>query len=322
LNKITQDDRKKELSSMDETKLRKFCNKLGVDPFVKEIMVERISKQENQMGCYARPGVKEVEVAAKDDKKGDMIDELLASEAQRKKERELKSKQEEVVLKKRKELKAMSAEDLKKRLAKKGLEATGSRDEMRETLFIAAVQEDKTTARKSELQAKSAQELKDLLSLNGLETGGKDQMIKTMLAHEAKCREELKVFESKIDLAAGDKAKQLESKSNATLKELCAAKDLPVKGEKNERIERIIEEAKKEGEFDRIVSTSNRNKRKDELMSLDKPSVLKLCEKTGVDPFVKDIMVERIMSQESEAGAAIAADDEPPAAKKARSSRK
>jgi len=251
-----------------------------------------------------------------------MIDELLASEATRKKERALQSQKEEALASKRKELKALSVEDLKKRLVKKGLEATGKRDEMVDTLFIAAVQEDAVTARKLELQAKSTQDLKDLVLLNGLEAGPKEQMVKAMLAHEGKCREELRAFEQKVSLVAAEKAKALESKSNAALKELCASKDLPVKGEKNERIERIIEEQKKEGEFDKLVSVSNRNKREQELMSMDKPAVLKICENAGVDPSVKDVMVERIMSHESEAGAAIAAGDDEPAAKKARVSKK
>jgi len=62
-----------------------------------------------------------------------------------------------------------------------------------------------------------------------------------------------------------------------------------------------------------------RSKRKVELMSMDKPAVVKLCETAGVDPVVKDIMVERIMSQESECGAAIVMTDVEPAAKRTRS---
>jgi len=322
LTKISQNDRRKELTAMDNTKLRKFCNKVGVDPFVKEVMVERICKEETMKGLFARPAIKQADEAPKEEKKVDMIDELLANEAQRKKERDLKSKQEEAVAQKRKELKSMSVEELKKRLVKKGLEATGKRDDMVEALFIAGVQEDAVAARKSELLSKSTSDLKDLLLLNGLETGAKDQMVKTMLAHEAKCREELKAFEAKIDQVAADKAKELEGKSNSQLKDMCANKGLEKKGEKNERVERLIEESKKEGAFDKIVSMNNRNKREAELMSMDKPSVLKMCEKKGVDPFVKDIMVERIMSHENEAGAAIAAADDEPAAKRARASKK
>jgi hypothetical protein len=324
LGKIAEGARKEELSSMDIAKLRALCKKQGVDPLVKEIMVERISKQENAAGHYARPTVKEPEKEKTGrEEKTDMVEALLESEATRKKEKDQRSKQEGVLMSKRKELKAMSVDDLKKRLTKKGLETTGKRDDMIETLFIALVQEDAAAARKAELQAKSGEELKQLVLLQGLETGGKEQMVKTMLAFEAKCREDLKAFESKVDELAAKKEPELAAKSISQLKELCASKGLPVKGEKEERIKNLIDEAKKEREFDRLVSANVRTKRKEELMSIDKAALLKQCETTGVDPFVKDIMVERIMSAESEAGEAIAATDaEQPAAKRARPSKK
>jgi len=321
LNEIAHAERKEELQSMDCSKLQKFCNKLSVDPFVKEIMVERISKQENATGCYSRPAIKEEEKATSEAKL-DMVDALLANEAQRKKETDARAQQEEALLRKRKEIKALSVEDLKKKLVKKGLEATGKREDMVEALFIAGVQEDAAAARKAELQSKPTQDLKDLLARNGLEAGSKDQMVKTMLAHEAKSREELKAFEMKVGEEVAKKQKQLESVSNAALKELCESKGLPVKGDKEERIERILEEATKEREFDKVVSLNIRSKRQAELMALDKTVVLKLCEEGSIDPFVKDVMVERIMAQESENGDAIVATDMEPASKKARVSKK
>merc|ERR1719408_923658 len=130
-------------------------------------------------------------------------------------------------------------------------------------------------------------------------------MIKALLAHEAKCRENLKAFESKIGEAVSE------------------AKGLPVGGGKDDRIERLVEEAKKDGDLDKIVSVNLRNKRKEELMSMEKPTIVQLCEKTGVDATVKDVMVERILAQESEGGAVIAMSNaEAPPAKKARVSKK
>merc|ERR1711966_305578 len=146
----------------------KFCNKLGVDPFVKEVMVERISKEENQKGCYARPVIKQMTEEAPKEKKGDMIDELLANEAERKKEKFSRDQQEEALAKKRKELKALPVDELKKRLSKKGLESTGKRDDMVDAHFFAGVQENAIAERKTELHTKSQQDLKELLSLNGL----------------------------------------------------------------------------------------------------------------------------------------------------------
>lgn len=322
LAKIAEDERKQELAAMDTAKLEKLCGKMRLDPYVKEIMVERISKKENDFGCYSRPKPVQDDEAPVEDKKGDMVEALLASEAQRKKEKNLRNQQEEALAQKRKELKSLSVEDLKKRLAKKKLEANGKKEEMVETLFLAVVQEDAANARKDELKSKSLQELKELLSRHGLELGSKEQMVTTLLSHEAKCREELKAFDGKVNEAADQMMKELEGKTNAALKEMCAAKGLALGGDKEERIERLVDEQKKEGAFDKIVSMSLRNKRKEELMSMEKPAVVKLCEKTGADPLVKDIMVERIMMHESEGETVIAMTDAEPAAKRARVSKK
>merc|ERR1711933_320497 len=135
---------------------------------------------------------------------------------------------------------------------------------------------------------KSLQELKELLSRHGLDTGSKDQMIKMLLVYEAKCRENLKAFEAKIGVAVNQKKADLDTKTNGALKEMCTSKGLPVGGGKDDRIERLVEEAVKDGELDKVVSMDLRCKRKQELMSMDKSSVLTLCEKTGVDPALKD----------------------------------
>jgi len=322
LAEIAQEERTRELEALDNNQLQKLCNKVGVDPFVKEVMVDRVSKRELEMGCYSRPVLPQDEVPSTQTS-CDMVEALLANEAQRKKEKDLKSQQEEKLGQKRKEFKSMSIEDLKKRLTKKGLEASGKKEDMVEALFIAAVQEDAAGARQSELKSKSLQELKELLSRYGLEAGSKEHMIKEMLAHEAKCRENLKAFDAKIGEAVTQKKEELDTKTNAKLKELCGASGLALGGGKDDRIERLVDEAQKEGELDKIVSVNIRNKRKEELMSMDKPAVLKLCEQTGVEPAVKDIMVERIISHEGEGGAVIAmANIEAPAAKKARVSKK
>merc|ERR1711865_9273 len=157
---------------------------------------------------------------------GDMVEALLANEAQRKKENALKSQQMEKLAQKRKELKSMSIEDLKKRLTKKGLESSGKKEDLVEALFLVAVQEDTAAARQSELKSKSLQELKELVSRHGLEMGSKDQMIKSLLAHEAKCSENLKAFEAKVGEAVEQKKAELDTKTNGALKEMCASKGL------------------------------------------------------------------------------------------------
>jgi len=326
LSHIAEEERLQELNALDSIQLQKICQKTGVDPFVKEIMVDRISKRENEVGCYSRPVLPQEE-EPKAQQKVDMVEALLANETQRKKENELKRQQEDQASQKKKELKSLSIEDLKKRLTKKGLEATGKKEDLVDALFLLSVQEDVVAARQSELKAKSLQELKELVSRVGLEPGTKEHMIKALLAYESKCREDLKAFEAKA-LTVGEgllaqKKEELETKKNDTLKDMCAKKGLAVGGGKDDRIERLLEEAQKDCDLDKLVSLNIRNKRKEELMSMDKTAVLKVCENTGVEPVVKNIMVERIMEHESEGGAVIALSNaEAPPAKKARLSKK
>merc|ERR1712232_523275 len=106
LARKAEEERKAELMEMDNVTLRKLCDKAGVDPFVKEVLVDRISKRENDMGHYSKACAEDGD--APQNKSTDMVEALLANESTRKKDKELKSKQEEEVAKKRHELKAMS----------------------------------------------------------------------------------------------------------------------------------------------------------------------------------------------------------------------
>merc|ERR1712118_24414 len=159
------------------------CTKSGVDPYVTEIMVDRISRHEFESGLYARPVVAQEIEAPKEEKKGNLVDAVLANEAQRAKEKEVQAKKEQVALSKLKDLKNLSIDDLKKKLAKKGLEATGKKEEMIKALFTALIEEDALAERKSALKEKSQPELKTILARNKLEaTGSKQQLVEAIIA--------------------------------------------------------------------------------------------------------------------------------------------
>lgn len=193
----------------------------------------------------------------------------------------------------------MSVEELKKAAEKRGLEA-GKKEEMVEALFELGVEEEKIAARRSELKKMGAATLKDLLVKSGLETGSLNSMVETMLAHESKLREEHRASEAKVSEVVMQKKTELESKSMAALKEICSAKGLPLGGSKEDKVERLLEEAQRDGEVDKVVSTIMRNTRKDALSAMEKIDLSEMCEKMNVDPFVKSIMVERILSYEEE----------------------
>lgn len=293
-----QEQRLEELMTMDSTHLHKMCDKAGLDPFIKEILVDRISKREYETGRYSRKRSQNEET--NQEKKLDMVEALLANESARKREKELKMKKEEEVAKKKKELRSTSTDDLKKALEKKGIEVPSKKEDMIAALWEASVEEDIVATRKSELKKMNIASLKSLVASNGLETGSTNSMVEAILAFEAKSREEAQTFELKIKELVVEKKTKLDSKSLAHLKEQCSNKGLAVGGGKEEKIERLLEESQRDGEFDNAVSAWMRNTRKEALALMDKAELLKICENQGIDPYVKAVMAERISSYEGE----------------------
>jgi hypothetical protein len=291
---IATEERKGELNQLDNDALRKLCEKAGVEPFVKEVIIDRISKKENEMGRYKREAsAKEATLALQD---VDMVDALLANENTRKKE---KTREDELASKK-KELKAMSVDELKKTLTKKGLDATGKKDEMVEVLFAAKLKEEVVAARKSELKKMAVHDLKALVTSRGLEATSKEKMVEAILIEEGKREEELKLFDKKAEEIEEKKKDELLHKSNAQLKSLCQTSGLAVGGGKEDKVERLLEEKRNDGSIDKEVSATVRLSRKDELMQKSKDEVLSICERMEIDPYLKDVMVERLISYEDE----------------------
>merc|ERR1712048_578048 len=83
-------------------------------------------------------------------------------------------------------------------------------------------------------------------------------------------------------------------------KELCVSQGLKAGVGQEDRIERLVEKMHKDGDINKIVSRMDRDARTQELCKWDKPSLLNLCNKLAIDPLMKDVMVERIMSYEAD----------------------
>eukprot|EP00930_Biecheleria_cincta_P086143 TRINITY_DN754_c1_g1_i8.p1 TRINITY_DN754_c1_g1~~TRINITY_DN754_c1_g1_i8.p1 ORF type:complete len:502 (-),score=216.66 TRINITY_DN754_c1_g1_i8:79-1584(-) len=320
LAQMALEKRQAELAAKDKAALLKLCDKVGVEAFVKEVMVERLLRHELEAGVFARPAAErqneeEVPVVAK---KGDLVAALLASEANRKKEMELKEQQEEVAANKRKELKSMSVEELKKALSKRKLDPIGKKDDMVEALFQLGIQEEQLASREAELKAMGKEELKRLVRSKAIEaTGGLEVMVQAVLIHEAKARDELKAYAARVEAVLAKKREELEARTAAELKDMCVNKGLKAGVGKEDRVERLLEEAKKDGEVDKVLFDLSHSSRREELLAMDHVLLRKLCNKAGVDALVKEVMVERLLSHEAEQELA-AADSMEPLAKKAR----
>lgn len=326
LRQMAQDERRQALESMEKGALQELCERAGLDPFVTEVMADRISKRESEMGCYLRPGASGGKAGDasndKEEKHVDLVAALLESEKTRKTEQQNKRKQEEAAANKRKELRAMTIDELKKAISKRGLETAGKKDEMVETLFRLCKQDEAVAARKVELKALSIQELKELAAAKGIPAGGKEKTVEALLAHEEKLHEELRAFDAKASEISEQKKEELEGKTNNELKELCEAQALKVSGGKEERVARLLEHAQQSGEIHGAVAKAARQVRRQALTSLPQEELVDLCAKLDVDPLVKEVMVERVLAHEAEHGKIEEADAKAPPAKKARTGKK
>merc|ERR1740130_1322576 len=152
--------------------------------------------------------------------------------------------------------------------------------------------------RTKELKAMPAAELKDFVKTKGLEAGNKADMITAVLDLEARLREEAKARAAKSRKVLADIQKDIASKSASDLKDLCAAKGLKLGGSKDERVARLVEKAQADGEVERVLANMAREDRRALLTSMDKSALSKLCNTSGVDPLVKEVMVERLLQIE------------------------
>jgi len=327
LKTVARDAREANLVAMDKAALKKLTAKTGVDALVKETMVDRLIRHEVLAGSFAKPVVVEekeeetTQAVSKPTTPKDMVAALLAEEENRKKEKEQKKQEEEAAAGKMKELWGKSMDELKKQLAKKGAEATGKKEELVQTLYTIKEQEDKAEARKAKLKALNPEDLKARLTSKGLEVGKKDAMVDTLLKHEARLRDEAAAWEAKTGVVLEKKKVQLDEKKNGDLKDLCASKGLKTSGGKPELVEYLLEGIRASGEADKLVEALKRDTRREELMAMEKVAVLKLCEAINVDPLVKEVMVERILTHEDEFGAPAEKGEERPA-KRARTTKK
>jgi len=227
----------------------------------------------------------------------------LADEANRKKELERKKTEEEAAANKRKQLKGMSIDELKKQLTARGREASGKKDELVEALFEVVRQEEAAAAKRASLRAMSPDELKQLLASRGLEASGKkDAMVGALLAHQARKHEELQKYEERAEEVLGKRREELNAMSGVELKELCASKGLKVGASKEERLERLVQSAREGGELEKSIAALCREARRSELLTKERAELLELSESLGVEPLVKEVLVERILAHEDSCG--------------------
>jgi len=271
--------------------------------------VDRIIRVEQKKGLFGRPKVEDDFVPSSEaaNQSADMVDSFLASEVRRKKELELKKQEEEELAAKKAQFDGMGVEDLKKKITKAGGDSSGKKSDLVEKLLAIFVTDKAAAAKKDKLSAMSPDDLLALLKSRGVQLGKdkapkKDAMVDALLAHETKVREDAKVFATKISEVLVGKATEISNQTTNALKEMCAAQNLKPSSSKEAMVERLIENLKSGGEIDKIVAAKSCQARSKQLSEMKREALLQLCGQYSVNAFVKEIMVERVLSHEGEHG--------------------
>merc|ERR1712176_5944 len=161
-----------------------------------------------------------------------------------------------------------------------------------------AMEEELIADRTKELKAMVVSDIKELVKSKGLQTGLKTEMIESILASEAKARDEARAHAAKIKQVEANIKAEFANKTRPELMELCGAKGLKKGGSKDELVARVFEQAKAEGRVDEVMAGLALDARRQHLETLDKGQLQHLCDQKGVDPFIKEVMVERLLSVE------------------------
>merc|ERR1712039_275148 len=169
---------------------------------------------------------------------------------------------------------------------------------------------------KENLGSKQISDLKALCEKKQLKVGGskgelierladsekgdlKVEMVKALVSFEAKARADALANELKVREIVKQMRKDIGSKTNQELKDICVSKGLKPGASKKDRVERIVSRAREDGEVEKVLAAKARDERHDALHALDENALLELCHKRGVNPLVKAIMVDRLLLSES-----------------------
>jgi len=307
LAQIRCDKRQAELTAMEDGELCGLCEEAEIDMLVKEVLIDRILRKETSLGNFDPPALpKTVEKPVSESgNKADLVATLLANEAaraQRKLEEEKQKEKQKQEEKKKEILRGLTVSDLKQKLSKLGMPTSGSKDELVENLYHKEIEEEALGAKKAELKALGKDGLKELLATKGLEPGSITDMIEALLAHEARLEQNVKDYEIKVMEQLKIKKAELDSHSAGALKEMCSENGLTLGTTGEERVQRLLRHARESGQIDKDITAAAQTARRTELEAKDKPTLKALCEKLGIDLYVKAILIERLIHFEREAG--------------------
>merc|ERR1712232_111716 len=145
-------------------------------------------------------------------------------------------------------------------------------------------------------------QLKELIASYDLEPGNRKYMEEKIAAHEAKLRERKRAKDDEIRSVIVSKKEEFEGLSVPELKKACD--DAGVKGfsSKADRVQELVKSWHQAGGVEKALQKIAEDHRHKALSDMDGAALLKLCKKAHIDPYVKEVMIARIVRKEHELG--------------------
>jgi hypothetical protein len=153
--------------------------------------------------------------------------------------------------------------------------------------------------RRKELKAMKIPEIKEMCRRQGLDQGSKGKMVESIIAAEAKGRDNVRRHKSNARDVVVKKREEFAGKTNNKLKEQLRAYALQTGGTKPEMVERLLITWQEQGEIEKVLAGMAFQTRKAELHAMDKTALYEMCCKRGVDALSKDVLVDRLLMHES-----------------------
>jgi len=167
---------------------------------------------------------------------------------------------------------------------------------------LAEQEKELADSRSKELRSMFVDQLKELMTSYDLEPGNRKYMEEKIVAHEAKLRKRQRAKDAEIRSVIVSKKEELEALSSAELKKACD--DAGVKGvsSKADRVHELVTSWHQAGGVEKALQKSVEEQRHKALSDMDGSALLKLCKKAQIDPYVKEVMIARIVRKEHERG--------------------
>merc|ERR1712232_819395 len=145
-------------------------------------------------------------------------------------------------------------------------------------------------------------QLKELMASYDLEPGNRKYMEEKIAAHEAKLRKRKRAKEDEIRSVIVSKKEEFEALSIPELKRACD--DAGVKGasSKADRVQELMTSWHQAGGVEKALAKIAEDQRHKALSDMDGSALLKLCKKAQLDPYIKEVMIARIVRKEYERG--------------------